>query len=91
METVKMGYSRSECFKFAGLFGSKSVMSQSIPSVTTPPPPIRVTPRHLTKIMPWEPEFAPINCPWGPGFDRGWETAKLQHTWLTPGFLLEKI
>ena len=28
--------------------------------------------------------FAHINCPRGPGFDRGWEVAKIQHTGLIP-------
>ena len=58
-------------------------MSQSIPSITTPPP--WATVGHLTKIMPGGSGFAHINCPGeGVGFDRGWEVAKIQHTGLIP-------
>ena len=58
-------------------------MSQSIPSVTTPPPP-PVTRGYLTKNHALGPGFAHINCPGEPGFDRSWEAAKIQHTGLIP-------
>ena len=57
-------------------------MPQSIPSVTTPPPP--ATLGHLTKSHARGAGFAQIHCPGDLGFDRGWEVAKIQHTGLIP-------
>ena len=41
------------------------------------------TPGHLTKNHAQGSGFA-NKLSWGPGFDRGWEIAKIQHTGLIP-------